>query len=245
LSVQAKAPIDLLSDALNDLATAIAFAPGVATSSHTVVAITGLETPAVSVALGRYLVGALAGAVGLDAQLSEQMLARGVNRREELRREVSSLIRDTNVFPADEDRHFRDTRRNAWIGEGVGHALLAVSAIKETSCLDAQVCALTGVHPTATRQGLDSVSMYVQAGLLGIAIGESKSTCSRPSENLSEAIGLFLQIEQGEYQQDLRRELSAFRFVLPAKLAGRLKDSLWTDNASYLPMIVTRTRTTS
>lgn len=47
-----------------------------------------------------------------------------------------------------------------------------------------------------------------------------------------------MQIEQGEYQQDLRRELSAFRYVLSSDLAGQLRDSLWTDNATYLPMIV-------
>jgi hypothetical protein len=238
VSVQVKVPIDLLSDALDELGTAVAFSPGIATSSHTVVTVTGLEAPAVPVALGRYLIGALAGAVGLDARLSEQLLARGVNRQEELRRSVAALIGDNNVFPTDEDRQFRDTRRNAWIGEGVGHALLTLSAAKETPCLDGQVCALTAVHPTTTRQGLDSVSAYVQAGALGIAIGESKSTCSYASENLGHAVGLFLQIEQGEYQQDLRRELSAFRHVLPPELASQLRDSLWTDNASYLPMIV-------
>lgn len=238
MSVQVKAPIDLLSEALDMLAAVVRFSPGFATTSHTVVTVTGLEAPAVPVALGRYLIGALAGAVGLDARLSEQLLARGVNRQEELRRSVAALIGATNAFPTDRDRQFRDTRRNAWIGEGVGHALLTLSAMKETSCLDGQVCGLTAVHPTATRQGLDSVSAYVQAGVLGIAIGESKATCSHAHKNLGDAIGLFLQIEQGEYQQDLRRELSAFRHVLPPELAGQLRDSLWTDNASYLPMIV-------
>ncbi len=238
MSVQAKAPVSLLSDALDVLAAAVTFAPGVASTSHVVVTVSGLEAPAVPVALGRYLVGAVAGAVGLDAQLCQQMLARGVNRQEETRREVAALIGESNVFLTEEDRRFRDTRRNAWIGEGVGHALLTLSARQETSCVDGQVHALTAVHPTTTRQGLDSVSAYVQTGVLGIAIGESKSTCSHARENLGDAIGLFVEIEQGGYQQDLRRELMSFRHVLSPELAGQLRDSLWTDNASYLPMIV-------
>ena len=82
------------------------------------------------------------------------------------------------------------------------------------------------------------MSTYVQEGALGVAIGESKSTLSQPSKNLGEAIGLFAKIENGEYQQDLRRELLAFRWVLPSELKEQLKDSLWTENASYLPMIV-------
>ncbi len=238
MSVQVKIPVDLLAEALNVLTANVSFSSGVASSSHTVVRVTGLEAPAVPVALGRYLVGALAGAVGLDARLSEQLLARGVNRQEELRRGVAALIGATNVFRTEGDRQFRDTRRNAWIGEGIGHALLTLSAMRETPCLDGQVHALTAVHPTTTRQGLDSVSAYVQTGVLGIAIAENKSTCSHASDNLGDATGLFLKIEQGEYQQDLRRELSAFRYVLPPDLAGQLRDSLWTDTASYLPMIV-------
>ncbi|MFJ1541882.1 hypothetical protein ACIODS_25410 [Micromonospora chalcea] len=238
MSVQAKVPVDLLSDALDVLAAAVTISPAVPSTSHMVVRVDGLESPEVPGALGRYLVGAVAGAVGLDARLSEQLLARGVNRQEEIRREVAGLIGPTNAFPTADDRRFRDTRRNAWIGEGVAHALLMLGAMRETPCVDGQVQALTAVHPTTTRQGLDSVSAYVQAGVLGIAIGESKSTCSRASENLGDAIGLFVQIEQGEYQQDLRRELSAFRHVLSPDLAVQLRDSLWTDNASYLPMIV-------
>lgn len=238
MSVQAKVPVDLLSEALDILAAAVTFSPAVPSTSHVVVRVDGLEVPEVPVALGRYLVGAVAGAVGLDARLSEQLLARGVDRQEEIRREVARLIGATNAFPSADDRRFRDTRRNAWIGEGVAHTLLMLSAMRETPCVDGQVQALTAVHPTTTRQGLDSVSAYVQAGVLGIAIGESKSTCSHASENLGDAIGLFAQIEQGEYQQDLRRELSAFRHVLSPELAIQLRDSLWTDNASYLPMIV-------
>lgn len=191
-----------------------------------------------TVALGRYLVGALAGAVGLDARLSADLLATGVDRREEVRRTVESLIGTGNLFVTADDLQFRDTRRNAWIGEGVGHALLALSARAETSCVDGRICTLTEVHQTPTRQGLDSVSTYVQNGVLGVAIGESKSTESNASANLSSAATLFVDVEQGVYGPDLRSRLTTFRYVLDPSLKPQVTDSLWTDNASYLPTIV-------
>ena len=231
-------PIELLEAAIQDLEAAIEFRPGEPGSSHTVVAVNGLEAPGAATALGRYLVGALASAVGLDAKLSDQLLARGVKGRQEVTRTVNSLIRDTNDFSA--DVLFRDTKRNAWIGEGLGHVLLALSARNPTSCVDGQVRTLSAIHPTATRQGLDSVGLYVQGGVLGMAIGESKSTMAHADANLGDAIGLFVKIEKGDYEQDLRQALSVFRWVLSADLKDQLKDTLWNENASYLPMIVYR-----
>ncbi len=155
-----------------------------------------------------------------------------------MRRTVLSLIGKSNDFPTEEDELFRDMRRNAWMGEGVGHALLMLSARHKTTCVDGQICALAEVHQTPTRQGLDSVGMYVQADVLGVAIGENKTTCSYASKNLGEAIKLFVEVERGVHGPDLRAKLSAFRYVLPSHLQDQVKDALWTDNASYLPMIV-------
>jgi hypothetical protein len=241
VSVREAAPIDLLADALNDLEVAITFAPGVPASSHTIVTVGGMEDPRVPVALGRYLVGALAGAVGVDARLSEQLLARGVDRRAEVARTVTKLVGTTNTFPTPEARQFRDTRRNAWIGEGIGHALLVLSARRETLCVDGRICALTEVHPTPTRQGLDSVSLYLQAAVLGVAIGEGKATHSNAGHGLGDAAQLFVEVEQGVHGPELRAKLGSFRSVLPDHLQDQVKDALWSENASYLPMIVYHT----
>lgn len=238
LSVETPGVINLLTRALDNLGGAVAFQPGAPVSSHTVVTVSGLDSAQVPSALGRYLVGALAGAVGLDVRLSEDLLAKGVDRREEVHRTVVSLVGASNDFPTEADRLFRNTRRNAWIGEGVGHALLALTARRVTSCVDGQVCALSEVHQSPTRQGLDSVSTYVQNGVLGVAIGESKSTESNASTNLSEAARLFVDVERGVYGPDLRARLSTFRYVLDPVLKAQVTDSLWTDNASYLPIIV-------
>lgn len=230
--------IDLLAASLDEIDRRVVFHPGTTASSHTVVLISGLDATAVPVVLGRYLVGTLAGAIGIDARLSEDLLARGVDRREEIRRTVISLIGSDNVFVTSKQRQVRDTRRNAWIGEGVGHALLTLSARRETSCVDGRICTLSEMHQTVTRQGLDSVGTYVQNNVLGVSIGESKSTASNAGINLGDALNLFAEVEEGIHGPDLRARLSAFRYVLEPGLKAQIKDSLWSDNCSYLPIIV-------
>ncbi|GAA3952182.1 hypothetical protein [Actinoplanes auranticolor] len=232
--------IDLLTASLDEIERCVVFHPGTVASSHTVVLVSGLDGVQVPAALGRYLVGNLAGAVGQDAQLSEFLLARGVDRREEVRRTVTELIGTDNIFATSARQQFRDTRRNAWIGEGVGHALLMLSARRETSCVDGRMCTLSEMHQTVTRQGLDSVGTYVQNEVLGVSIGESKSTASNAADNLGEALKLFVEVEEGIHGPDLRARLSTFRPLLEPHLKEQVKDSLWTENASYLPIVVYR-----
>jgi len=237
-------PIDLLEDALSDLEKSIAFGAPVSTASHVVIEVTGFDDARVAPALGRYLVGALAGAVQLDARLSDVLLAIGADARTGVAQDVVRLVGATNSFSGADEIRFRNTKRNPWIGEGIGHALLALSARQVTTCVDGRVCTLSRIHPTATRQGLDYVGLYTQpvggstSDLLGIAVGECKATQGRAGENFGEAITLFVDLERGGYQQDLREALGAFRWVLADELKDQLKDSIWRDNASYLPTIV-------
>lgn len=163
---------------------------------------------------------------------------RGADRADELNRTVVDLIGQGNEFISDEQKQFRDTRRNAWIGEGVGHAMLAVTARRETSCVDGRVCTLSAVHPSPTRQGLDAVNTYVRNGILAIGISESKTTHSEGSGLLGDAAKLFTLVDEGVYGPDLRNELAAFRRALPQDLAAQVSDALWTTNRCYLPTIV-------
>ncbi|MGH3193257.1 MAG: hypothetical protein ACRDPY_41995 [Streptosporangiaceae bacterium] len=234
----AAAPVSLLERTLNDLDKEISFSAEVLAPTHTVVTVDGLDDPGVPTALGRYLVGALAGAVDYDTRLCEALLAHGVDRQAEITRTVISIIGNTNNFDTPPAEQFRDTRRNAWIGEGVGHALLMLAARHESSFVKGRVCALSEVHPDPTRQGLDSVSIYVNTGVLAVAIGESKATCSRGSEELTEAAGIFAAIDDGVYGPDLRSRLAMFRGFLPDELAAQVSDKLWSDSSCYLPMIV-------
>lgn len=237
-ALAAQEPMVLLEQALRDLDAAISFSADARAPSHTVVIVHGMEDPRVPVALGRYLVGALAGAVDIDASLCEDLLAHGADRRAELVSTVENIIGKTNAFDTAEAQLFRDTRRNAWIGEGVGHALLMLAARHETSFVKGRLRTLSEVHPSPTRQGLDSVSTYVSEGALVVAIGESKATCSHGSEQLTEAAELFEQVDEGVYGPDLRARLAAFRHFLPNELAAQVSDALWSQNGCYLPMLV-------
>ena len=237
-ALSAQGPIALLEQALADLDAAISFSDDEQALSHTVVLVRGVEDPRVPRALGRYLVGALGGAVDIDASLSEDLLARGADRRLELASSVESIIGNTNVFDTVAAQTFRDTRRNAWIGEGVGHALLMLAARRDTSFIEGRLQTLTEVHQSPTRQGLDSVSTYVSGGALVVAIGESKATRSHASDQLTEAAELFEQVDEGVYGPDLRARLAAFRRVLPSDLAAQVSDALWSQSRCYLPMLV-------
>src|SRR6266536_2006376 len=62
-------PVTLLENALVELDATISFCPGQPAPSHTVVIVEGMDNPSVPTAMGRYLVGALAGAVDIDARL--------------------------------------------------------------------------------------------------------------------------------------------------------------------------------
>lgn len=230
--------MELLRGALADLDAAISFSADALAPSHTVVNVDGLDDPRVPSAIGRYLVGALAGAVDIDASLCEDLLARGADRRVEITRSVIGIVGETNVFSTPEAAVFRDTHRNAWIGEGVGHALLMLAARHDVSFIKGRVCTLSEVHQSPTRQGLDSVSTYVDRNVLAVAIGESKATCSYGSEQLGEAAKMFIQVDDGMFGPDLRARLAAFRRFLPDELAVQVSDSLWSDNRCYLPMIV-------
>jgi hypothetical protein len=127
-TLPAQGPMALLGQALADLDAAISFSADAQAPSHTVVTVHGLEDPRVPAALGRYLVGALAGAVDIDASLCGDLLAHGADRSAELASTVEGIIGKTNIFETPEAEVFRDTRRNGWIGEGVGHALTPGSA---------------------------------------------------------------------------------------------------------------------
>jgi len=236
-----QSPVALLDDALTDLAvaTSLSMVPGA--SSHIAILVEGLEGPKATAALGRYLIGALAGAIELDARLSGVLLARGADARAELTRTVQRLIGASNSFSTDREIRFRDTRRNAWIAEGVVHALLVLRARVDTACLAGPVRALGPPHAIPSQQGLDAVAIYVDGATPVVAIGESKASLDDGSGQLTEAASLFTKVDAGDYGVDLRSAMLALRPVLPPTLAEQVSDALWRHNRCYLPVIVHQT----
>lgn len=233
-----KTPIVLIDEALDEIAQSVTLQEKPGALTHTAIVADGLERPEVTVALGRYLVGALAGIVGRDARLSEVMLEQGVDARTELGAVITRLIGDTNVFDTDESRRFRDTRRNAWIAEGVAHALLVVRARTDTALLIGPVHALKAQHSIPSQQGLDGVAIYTEDSLPVIAIGESKASRNDGSGQLTEAARMFHKIDEDKYGVELRAEVSSLRDVLSDDLAAQVYGGLWRKSRCYVPVIV-------
>lgn len=233
-----RTPVELVDEALHAIAQMVNLQEAPGAPTHTAIVASGLEEPMAAIAFGRYLVGALAGLVRLDAQLSTVMLEDGPDARKELGATITSLIGDTNLFSTDKEVQFRDTRRNAWIAEGVAHALLVVRARAETAVLAGPVHALKAQHSVPSQQGLDLVAIYTDGSSAVVAIGESKASCNGGSDQLTEATSMFRQIDDGHYGVELRAELSSLRNVLKSDLAIQVTGALWRESRCYLPVIV-------
>lgn len=234
-------PLILIDAALNELARSVTLRELPVATSHTAIVAQGLESPRVAQALGLYLVGALAGAVDLDARLCSALLAAGPEARVELASTVDRLVGDSNVFAEPSGIRFRDTRRNAWIAEGVVHALLVLRARADTACLVGAVHALTQPHQVPTQQGLDAVAIYTDECGPVVAVGESKASRADGSGQLTDAATMFAAVDEGDYGPHLRAALLSLRRVLPAALAPQVSDALWREHRCYLPVILHET----
>ncbi len=234
-------PLVLIEQALLHLESVVKLTEEPGASSHTVVVASGLEADQAPEAFGRYLVGVLAGAVGHDAQLSDFLLAEGVDAREELQKKVASLVGLTNIFDTDSKKLFRDTKRNAWMAEGVVHAIMVLRARSESDCVEGQVHAVASLHAIPTQQGLDSVALYLHGDELFVAIGESKASREDGSGQLTEAAKIFRNIDDNEYGAQLRSELATFRPIMPESLKSQVKEALWRERRCYLPFIAHET----
>ncbi|MGI8622992.1 MAG: hypothetical protein ACR2NB_05785 [Solirubrobacteraceae bacterium] len=182
----------------------------------------------------------IAGAVQIDATLSSVLLPEGADGRAELAAQVLKAVGPTNSFATLKEIYFRDRDRvrNAWIGEGLGHAMLIARSRQETHCLRGRVAALSTLHTEPSESGLDAVAIYTVAEEPFVAIGETKSTRARAVDELRKAAGLFAGVDDAQYGPHLRSHLVALRRAVPDAVGDRVTGALLRDAACYLPVIV-------
>jgi hypothetical protein len=230
-------PLYIIDGALNELADLVTLSEAPGPTSHTAVVAEGLDDQAAPAALGRYLLGVLAGAVQLDARLSEKYMLSGGSGHEEIVASVRRVVGENNAFETGAEKGFRDRIRNAWVGEGLAHALLVVRNRTETACLTGRVAAISKPHVIPTETGIDAVAIYDVDGQPFLAIGESKATQQNAVKELRKAAKFFAKVDGREYNQHLRSALIALDPVVPAHLAPKVSDAIWNDAACYLPVI--------
>ncbi len=220
--------------ALRLLGERIVLTEEVRAQSHVVVRADGCDDSAVTAAIGSYLTSALAGVVKADITLANQFLGREIDQASSLRQRVERVAgRDNAVDP-----HWRDTRRNPWIAEGVGHLLLFMAGTAGTGCVAGQVVALKALHAQASQQGLDLVAIYALEDAPAIAIGECKATHSDPSGQLTDAAGFLGRLEKGERDGDLVADLTMLEPVLTGALRSQMGPMVWERRRTYLPLVV-------
>jgi hypothetical protein len=94
-------PLQIIELALTDLAQFVVLAEVAGPTSHTAIVVDGLDEPRSAAAVGRYLLGVIAGAVQLDGALSAKYLPTSVADRGDVLESVLSLVGPTNTFSID------------------------------------------------------------------------------------------------------------------------------------------------
>lgn len=144
-------PLDLIEAGLSSVQAGVSYTERYS-GTHTVVHVAGLESALVTAGLGRVLAGVLAGAVRIDTSLASALLLKGVDERKELADCVKRLLGASNAFHGEGAVLFRDSKRNAWLAEGVLHVLL-VAQNREPSVLlrDASMRCATSIRVLRSR----------------------------------------------------------------------------------------------
>lgn len=231
-------PADLIDLALTEIANRVRLVEGDSPDSHTVVETSGLDDPAVVDALGLYAVACLAGWVKRDARIGGHLGVKGIEARSEVRRLVGRIVDPDAKLNGAALESWMLTWRNAWLAEVATHALLVTRQRAESACVHGPVLAVMRPHPLPKRQGLDSVAIYNDKNTPVIAIGETKATRRRGSEELTNACNIYDDIDSGAYGPDIRNVLDLLADVLPNDLRAQISDSIWREHRCYLPAIL-------
>jgi hypothetical protein len=233
------AALELIEEALGTLEQGLTLQIVDGPSTHVAIAVTGLDDPEVRRAIGVYFVGVIAGAVGQDAVLSQELLARTPESWIEVSDHLLGLIGDTNTFTTDDERRFRDTTRNPWIVEILAHAILVLRNRRACVCIEGEIAALKQPHPDPKRQGLDMIAIYDAGDLTPVLlVGEAKASAGYGPDRLNDSASFFAEVDAGARGVEIRQEVHGLKHALPAELRARLADGFWRDSSCYVPFVV-------
>lgn len=230
-------PKELIEGALAEITARVDCQEKPGPDSHAVIEVEGLDDPSIPPALARYAVGFLAGWVQRDATIAARLNVEGTENRAEVLALVERIVTPDPDFDSVALRNWTETWRDPWLAEVLTHALFVVHRAKTSAFLAGGVVALIRPHPHPKRQGLDSLAIYDEGGVAVVAIGETKASRGNASSELTNATGMFIQVDAGLFGPDLRDAIDILGTVLPDHLESQVSDSLWRKNRCYLPTI--------
>ena len=230
-------PKELIEGALEEITASVDCQAKPGPDSHTVIEVEGLDDPSIPHALARYAVGFLAGWVQRDATIAARLNVEGIENRAEVLALVERIVTPDPDFDSAALKSWTETWRDPWLAEVLTHALFVVHRAKTSAFLAGGVVALIRPHPHPKRQGLDSLAIYDAGGVAVVAIGETKASRGNASSELTNATGMFVQVDAGLFGPDLRDAIDILGSVFPDHLRDQVSDSLWRRNRCYLPTI--------
>src|SRR5689334_3819974 len=237
VSLMAQPPKELIEECLADIAAHIDCREQPSPDSHTVIEVIGIDDAGVALGLARYAVGFLAGWVQRDATIAARLHVEGVENKPEVVALAERVVTPDPDLSPESLAIWKQTSRDPWLAEVLTHALFVIHRDKISAFLAGGVLALIRPHPHPNRQGLDSLAIYDDQEVAVIAIGETKATRDNASAELTNACGMFDQVDAGLFGPDLRDAIDLMGDVLPAHLQDQVSDALWRKNRCYLPAI--------
>lgn len=230
------------SIAVSALAEQVVFDEDTTPASHVSLVATGLESEESIQYLAYYLVANVATLIELDTKICQEFgEIDDPDERKGIQQEVLELIGHNNDWRTPGSIVFRDTKRNAWIAEGIAHSMLLVRAFQENSLLPGNVIALSQLHTIPSEPGQDAVGIYLLNEDPIVVIGESKASCNRGSQELTGAIRHYQKIDAGNYGSALRGYLAALKPSIDPIYGAKISRSLWKEKRTYAPFIVHET----
>jgi hypothetical protein len=228
----------LVEAALATFSRAVTLEQGSSPDSHLVLHARGVDCQEAIDSIGAYLIACLAGAVRVDTGLAARILSSAVDPKEDLRRRALARLQPASSLTGQEAENWLVRRRNPWITEGLAHALLCVAGRQALGCVDGQAAAVKPLHPQVSQQGLDVIAIYTDKNAnLFLAVGESKASKDRPSQELTNAAGFFGMLERGERDGDLVADLLILEPVLDPGTLDGVGAALWADSRTYVPLV--------
>ncbi len=224
---------DLLSNAIDTLKRELTTHVH-SVCSHQVTLVDGLEAAAAMDAFATYaLIAGIGHGIRINLAIATEMLGGGPQFSAELQEQVKRSIGADNAI----SDNFRESQRDPWFTECLGHALLNISRDNVDLAPPGRIEALTLVHPDVHEHGLDLVGLHLEQALLALNIAEAKASENNASQHGTATARLFAEVDAGTRDPEIRAKVQLLREALSAERQSLVTPTFWHGQRAYLAII--------